>query len=229
MVVARIAARLFALVALAAVAVGVYLIVHSGLSTHASTVKSTTQLLSGPHAPPRHRRTPRFYVVKQWRHAERDLDPDSRLDLPAHPAQPESLPQQPADRSAVEAAAVSRRRPPWPAAGSGSVRPRRGRDAADLRGGGAGRRRHSRRRAPHRCPGSRSGRRRCTRPRTGQTLYADRAQDELADRQHDQADDRADHARARPQPRHGVHAEQLRAGGDRLPDRPRSRGADVRP
>jgi LysM repeat protein len=65
MVVARIAARLFALVALAAVAVGVYLIVHSGLSTHASTVKSTTQLLSGPHAPPsRHHRTPRIYVVK---------------------------------------------------------------------------------------------------------------------------------------------------------------------
>ncbi len=64
MVVARIAARLFALVALAAVAVGVYLIVHSGLSTHASTVTSTSQLLSGPHAHPHHRRTPRFYVVK---------------------------------------------------------------------------------------------------------------------------------------------------------------------
>jgi LysM repeat protein len=64
MVVARIAARLFALVALAAVAIGVYLIVHSGLSTHASTVRSTTQLLSGPHAHPRHRRTPRIYVVK---------------------------------------------------------------------------------------------------------------------------------------------------------------------
>jgi LysM repeat protein len=64
MVVARIAARLFALVALAAVAIGVYLIVHSGLSPHASTATTTTQQLSGPHAHHRHHRTPRFYVVK---------------------------------------------------------------------------------------------------------------------------------------------------------------------
>ena len=64
MVVARIAARLFALVALAAVALGVYLIVHSGLSTHASTTSHATQLRSGPQAGPRHRHTPRFYVVK---------------------------------------------------------------------------------------------------------------------------------------------------------------------
>ncbi len=65
MVVAKIAARLLAPIALAAVAVGVYLIVHNGLTHHATTVPHNTQLPGTPH-PGRssHRRTARFYVVR---------------------------------------------------------------------------------------------------------------------------------------------------------------------
>ncbi len=65
MVVAKIAARLFVPLALAVVAVGVYLIVHNGLSHHATTVPRNTQLLGTPPAGrSRHHRTPRFYVVR---------------------------------------------------------------------------------------------------------------------------------------------------------------------
>jgi LysM repeat protein len=63
---ARIATRLFALIALAAVAVAVYVIVHGQLhhspavsSTHSSTV------VNGRSAPShRHSHTPRFYIVR---------------------------------------------------------------------------------------------------------------------------------------------------------------------
>jgi LysM repeat protein len=59
-------ARFVAPVALAAVAVATYLIVHAGLHTeHPST--TTSSLLSNGHAGPaqlHHRRTPKFYVVK---------------------------------------------------------------------------------------------------------------------------------------------------------------------
>lgn len=57
-------ARFLAPIALAAVAVGIYLIVHSGLATHHPPTKPTSsQLLAGPH---RHRalRTPKFYTVR---------------------------------------------------------------------------------------------------------------------------------------------------------------------
>ena len=63
MVLARIAARLLALIALAAVAAGVYLIVHSGLSHHAPTPQRSTlspAVTSSRH----HHRAPRFYVVR---------------------------------------------------------------------------------------------------------------------------------------------------------------------
>jgi LysM repeat protein len=58
-------ARLAAPVALAAVAVATYLIVHAGLDTHHATT-TTSSLLSNGHvtSSQHHRRTPRFYVVK---------------------------------------------------------------------------------------------------------------------------------------------------------------------
>ncbi|MDQ6732129.1 MAG: LysM peptidoglycan-binding domain-containing protein [Actinomycetota bacterium] len=62
MVVARIAARLFALIALVAVALGIYLIVHNGLSHHAPTPQRST--LSPTISPLHHHRPPRFYVVR---------------------------------------------------------------------------------------------------------------------------------------------------------------------
>jgi LysM repeat protein len=59
-------ARFAAPIALAVVAVSVYLIVHAGLGTHKSpgTTTGQTTLLghSGTHV--RHHATPRFYVVK---------------------------------------------------------------------------------------------------------------------------------------------------------------------
>ena len=68
MVVAKIAARLLALIALGAVAVAVYVIVHNGLSHHATTVPhpgSTQVSGGGGHGSTHHRRrTPKFYVVK---------------------------------------------------------------------------------------------------------------------------------------------------------------------
>jgi LysM repeat protein len=56
-------ARFLAPIALAAVAVGIYLIVHSGLATHPATNPTSSQLLAGPHRH-RARRTPRFYTVQ---------------------------------------------------------------------------------------------------------------------------------------------------------------------
>jgi LysM repeat protein len=55
-------ARLLAPLALAAVAVGVYLIVHSGLPAHHSTVSHSTTALVPGHKRPHPR--PKFYVVK---------------------------------------------------------------------------------------------------------------------------------------------------------------------
>ncbi len=64
--VAKIAARLFALFALAAVGVGVYLIVHSTVIKHPGTVvSSTTSIATGKrHTPKKHHRTPKYYTVK---------------------------------------------------------------------------------------------------------------------------------------------------------------------
>ncbi len=57
-------ARFLAPIALAAVAVGIYLIVHSGLApSHPPTRTTSSQLLASPHRP-RAQRTPRFYTVK---------------------------------------------------------------------------------------------------------------------------------------------------------------------
>jgi LysM repeat protein len=58
-------ARFAAPVALAAVAVATYLIVHAGLNAHHSST-ATSSLLSGGHSGSarQHHRTPRFYVVK---------------------------------------------------------------------------------------------------------------------------------------------------------------------
>jgi LysM repeat protein len=55
-------ARLLAPLALAAVAAGVYLIVHSGLATHHHTANQSTTVLTPGHR--RHHRRPKFYVVK---------------------------------------------------------------------------------------------------------------------------------------------------------------------
>jgi len=58
-------ARFLAPIALAAVAVGTYLIVQSGLDTHHATSSQSSQLLSGSRGGQRrHRRTPKFYYVK---------------------------------------------------------------------------------------------------------------------------------------------------------------------
>jgi len=59
-------ARFLAPIALAAVGVGVYLIVHSTLAHHGTTVvqKSSTNATTRKHAAHRHRRRPRFYIVK---------------------------------------------------------------------------------------------------------------------------------------------------------------------
>jgi LysM repeat protein len=56
-------ARFLAPIALAAVAVGIYLIVHSELATHRTTTPQTSQLLARPHHGRRARR-PKFYTVK---------------------------------------------------------------------------------------------------------------------------------------------------------------------
>jgi LysM repeat protein len=56
--------RYLAPIALAAVAVGTYLIVHAGLATHPRSVPHSSQLLGGTTGHHRARRTPRFYVVK---------------------------------------------------------------------------------------------------------------------------------------------------------------------
>jgi LysM repeat protein len=56
-------ARYLAPLALAAVAVGTYLIVHTGLNPHHATATQSGSLLSSPNRP-RSRRRPRFYVVK---------------------------------------------------------------------------------------------------------------------------------------------------------------------
>jgi LysM repeat protein len=57
-------ARYLAPIALAGVAVGVYLIVHTGLATHPRTRPATSQTLSRGAGPTRPRRTPRFYLVQ---------------------------------------------------------------------------------------------------------------------------------------------------------------------
>ncbi len=56
-------ARYLAPIALAAVAVGVYLIVHAGLSSQQVSVKHPSQLIDGLGAGP-HKRAPKYYVVK---------------------------------------------------------------------------------------------------------------------------------------------------------------------
>jgi LysM repeat protein len=56
-------ARYLAPLALAAVAVGMYLIVHAGLNPHHATATTSSQLRNAP-GQSRPRRIPRFYVVK---------------------------------------------------------------------------------------------------------------------------------------------------------------------
>ncbi len=57
--------RLLAPIALAAVAVATYLIVHDSLKSNTTTtVSHSTRLLAGGHRPHHHHRTPKFYVVK---------------------------------------------------------------------------------------------------------------------------------------------------------------------
>lgn len=59
------AARWLAPIALAAVAVGVYLIVHSAVvKPHATTTRSETTLRTSGHGRHRSRSRPRYYVVK---------------------------------------------------------------------------------------------------------------------------------------------------------------------
>jgi LysM repeat protein len=56
-------ARLLAPIALAAVAVGVYLILHGGLATHHHTATQST-VLTTKRTTPHHVRHPKFYVVR---------------------------------------------------------------------------------------------------------------------------------------------------------------------
>ncbi len=60
-------ARFLAPIALAAVAVGTYLIVQSGLATHHPSITHPAQLTTGRGGAGlhRHRPTPKFYIVKQ--------------------------------------------------------------------------------------------------------------------------------------------------------------------
>ena len=57
-------ARYLAPIALASVAVGTYLIIHSGLATHPRSATHSSQILRQTGGGHRARRTPRFYVVK---------------------------------------------------------------------------------------------------------------------------------------------------------------------
>jgi LysM repeat protein len=58
-------ARFLAPIALAAVAVGTYLIVHTGLNPQQTTTPHASQLLATGHrAHHHHHKTPKFYVVK---------------------------------------------------------------------------------------------------------------------------------------------------------------------
>jgi LysM repeat protein len=57
--------RFLAPIALAAVAVGTYMIVHAGLATHGATTTQSSTLLNGPRASTRtHKRTSKYYFVK---------------------------------------------------------------------------------------------------------------------------------------------------------------------
>jgi peptidoglycan DL-endopeptidase LytE len=58
-------ARFLAPIALVAVAVATYLIVHGSLNTHTTTVTHSTQLLASGHRVHGRRKTPKFYVVEQ--------------------------------------------------------------------------------------------------------------------------------------------------------------------
>jgi LysM repeat protein len=60
------AARLLAPIALAAVAVGVYVLVHSAVLKHHTTTTTTQTTLHATHGQPKHHKAkPKFYVVKQ--------------------------------------------------------------------------------------------------------------------------------------------------------------------
>jgi LysM repeat protein len=61
----RTSARFLAPIALAAVAVGTYVIVHAGLNPQHSTAPQSTQVQTGTTAGhQRHHATPKFYIVK---------------------------------------------------------------------------------------------------------------------------------------------------------------------
>jgi LysM repeat protein len=65
--VAKIVARVMAPIALAAVGVGIYLIVHSTIEHHTTTAtqsRSATVANGAKHKPRKHRRVPKFYIVK---------------------------------------------------------------------------------------------------------------------------------------------------------------------
>ncbi|HEY2259488.1 MAG TPA: LysM domain-containing protein [Solirubrobacteraceae bacterium] len=57
-------ARLLAPMAIAAVAVGVYLIVHASVVVHPHAQAQSTSAITSRHKPARHRSHPKFYVVK---------------------------------------------------------------------------------------------------------------------------------------------------------------------
>lgn len=57
-------ARFLAPIALAAVAVGIYLILHSGLHTHHVTTPHSSTLLTAPQSRHRAGRRPRYYRVR---------------------------------------------------------------------------------------------------------------------------------------------------------------------
>lgn len=58
-------ARYLAPIALASVAVGIYLIVHAGLATHPRTPTQSSLVLGSTNGHRSSRRTPKFYVVKR--------------------------------------------------------------------------------------------------------------------------------------------------------------------
>ncbi|MGI8506002.1 MAG: LysM peptidoglycan-binding domain-containing protein [Solirubrobacteraceae bacterium] len=59
-------ARFLAPIALVAVAIGTYMIVHAGLATHHATASHSSSVVNGPRAPGRRSAPrPKYYVVRQ--------------------------------------------------------------------------------------------------------------------------------------------------------------------
>ncbi len=102
-------ARLLAPIAIIAVAVSVYLVVHGTVDNH-NTVTQTKRRQRPQAPPPPAQAFPQAEVLRRQagRHAERDRDANGRLAHGLGAVEPEHLAERAADRKAAEAAAVTR-------------------------------------------------------------------------------------------------------------------------